>query len=121
MKTKVYFDGMEGFKKRSIERAKAMDAGEKIEPSKSITFESVREMSRLLTEARVTLLRLVKGHRYPIQEIAEALHRDVRAVSRDVGVLAEYGILRSEKVSNPGHGVVRMVSAPANLMFTAKI
>jgi predicted transcriptional regulator len=121
MKTTIHFDGMKGWAKRAKARAKAMDEGKKIERSKSITFKDVGEMSRLLTEARVTLLRLVKGNQYPIQELATALKRDVRAVSRDVGVLEEYGILRSEKITNPGHGVVRMVSAPANLMFMAKI
>lgn len=121
MKTKIHFDGMEGWAKRAKEHAKALDEGKELEPSKSITFENVSEMSRLLTEGRVGILRLVKGHHYPIQELASVLKRDVRAVSKDVDKLEQHGIVRSERRTNPGHGVIKIVSAPASIVFTAEI
>jgi len=89
MKTQIYTDGLEGFKRHAMERARAMDEGRKIPPSRGITFESAADMVRLLTPRRLDLLQTIKKKKrtVSIQELAATLGRDVSAVRRDVTAL----------------------------------
>ena len=121
MKTKIYTDGYEGWAKRAKARAKAMDEGRKITPSRGITFESAADMVRLLTPARLNLFQAVRKKTLPIQDLAESLGRDVSAVRRDVVALEKFGIVTSRHVTNPGHGRVRMISAPASISISAEL
>ena len=121
MKTKIYTDGLEGFKKRALARARLMDAGLPFPPSRGITFESPAEMVRLLSPARLDLFDAVKNRTLSIRELAQTLGRDVSAVRRDVSALETFGIVRSEQIVNPGHGRVRMVSAPASISISAEL
>jgi predicted transcriptional regulator len=121
MKTKIHTDGFEGWAKRARVRAKAMDKGRKITPSRGITFESAAEMVRLLTPARLNLFDTVKKKTIPIKNLAETLGRDVSAVRRDVVALEKFGIVSSRHVTNPGHGRVRMISAPASISISAEL
>jgi predicted transcriptional regulator len=98
-----------------------MDAGLPFPPSRGITFESPAEMVRLLTPARLGLLDAVKKQTFSIRELAAVLGRDVSAVRRDVTALEKFGIVHSRHVVNPGHGRVRMVSAPAKLSISAEL
>jgi predicted transcriptional regulator len=121
MKTKIYMDGFEGWKKRALERAEAMDEGRPFPPSRGITFESPAEMVRLLTPARLDLFTTVKNQTISIKDLAQSLGRDVSAVRRDVAALEKFGIVSSEQVVNPGHGRARMVSAPASISISAEL
>ncbi len=121
MKTMIHTDGVEGWAKRARARAKLLDAGRKLIPSRGITFENASEMARLLTPARLDLFERVKAHPYQMKDLAASLKRDVRAVSRDVSALEKYGILQSDQVVNPGHGRIRVVSAPARITISAQL
>jgi len=121
MNTTIHTDGMEGWAKRARARAKLLDEGRKPAPSRGITFENASEMARLLTPARLDLYERVKAHPYQMQDLAASLKRNVRAVSRDVSALEKYGILQSDQVVNPGHGRVRVVSAPARITISAQL
>ncbi len=121
MNTTIHTDGVEGWAKRARARAKLLDAGKKPVPSRGITFESASEMARLLTPARLELFEYVKVRPYPIQDLAASLKRNVRAVSRDVSALEKHGIVQSNQVVNPGHGRVRVVSAPAHITISAQL
>jgi predicted transcriptional regulator len=121
MKTQIYTDGFEGWKKRALARAKAIDAGRSFPPSRGITFESPAEMVRLLTPSRLDLFEKVKKQTISITELARVLGRDVSAVRRDVSALEKFGIVTSQQVVNPGHGRVRMVSAPASILISAEL
>jgi predicted transcriptional regulator len=121
MKTRVHSDGMEGWAKRARVRAKAMDEGRKVSPSRGITFESAAEMVRLLTPARINLLQTVKKRTVSIKDLAVVLGRDASAVRRDVAALERFGIVASRQVVNPGHGRVRMISAPASISISAEL
>ena len=121
MKIKIRTDGFEGWAKRARARAKAMDRGRPFPPSRGITFESAADMVRLLTPARLNLFETVKKKTLPIQELAEMLGRDVSAVRRDVVALEKFGIVSSRHVANPGHGRVRMISAPASISISAEL
>jgi predicted transcriptional regulator len=121
MKTKVYMDGFEGWKKRALERAKTMDEGRPFPPSRGITFESPEEMVRLLTPARLDLFSKVKNQTLSFKDLVQLLGRDASAVRRDVDALEKAGIVTSEQVVNPGHGRARMVSAPARISISAEL
>jgi predicted transcriptional regulator len=121
MKTRIYTDGLEGFKKRALARARLMDAGLPFPPSRGITFESPAEMVRLLTPARLDLFAAVKKETVSVKDLARTLGRDVSAVRRDVSALEKFGIVHSQHVVNPGHGRVRMVSAPASISISAEL
>jgi len=123
MKTMIHTDGFEGWAERARARAKAMDEGRRIPPSKGITFESAADMVRLLTPSRLDLLQTVKRKRptVSIKELAAILGRDVSAVRRDVTALEKLGIVSSRHVVNPGHGRVRVISAPASISISAEL
>ena len=113
MRLTIHTDGFEGFRKRSLERARKMDRGEKLRPEKSITFENPIEMAKVLTPERMRLFQTVKQKETSVTDLAHGLKRDRSSVSRDVRLLETKGLLTTHEVTNPGHGRVKMVTAPA--------
>jgi len=108
-KLTIHTDGFEGFRKRSLKRARKLDRGELLEPEKILTFES----ARVLTRARLVVFRKVKEKEISITALATSLKRKREAVSRDVMALKNVGLVKVREVSNPGHGRVVMVSPAA--------
>ena len=98
---------------RIIENAAKLDRGERIAPGITISFEDPLEMLEVLTAERVRLLRKAKAGAAPVAELASALKRDVRAVSRDVDRLEKAGLLRTSFETNPGHGRRKVVEPVA--------
>lgn len=78
-------------------------------------------MARQLTPARLVLFDCLREHPRPMKELADFLMRDIRAVRRDVSALEKYGIVKSEQIVNPGHGRMRVVSAPAKVRILAQL
>ena len=113
MKLTVHSDGYEGFKKRSMERARKMDRGEKIAPSRTITFESPMDIFQVLTPERVRLCIVARTKPYSVTGLATVLKRDPKSVRRDVLKLEKYGVLRTREEINPGHGRVKIVEPVA--------
>jgi predicted transcriptional regulator len=109
----IFTDGFEGWKSRARARAKAMDHGERVAPSRSITVESVQTMTRLMTPGRMQVLNTVRHHPSTVSALAKRLKRDVSAVSRDVAAMERVGMLKSKVQKNPGHGQVKVVHADA--------
>ena len=109
-KLTIHADGFEGFRKRSLDRAKKLDRGELLEPEKVLTFEHAFET---LTRARVGVYRKVKEKEISITALADRLNRPREAVSRDVAALHTLGLVKLRNVSNPGHGRVVLVSPVA--------
>ena len=121
MKTTIHTDGMQGWARRAQDRARALDAGLPVAASRGITFENAAEMVRLLTPARLNLYQAVRRQAIALQDLATALGRDVSAVRRDVVALEKFGIVSSRQVSNPGHGRMRIVSAPQKISIFAEL
>ena len=69
---------------------------------------------RVLSAERIRLLRLAKQKPMAVSELAGGLKRDPRAVSRDVDLLEEFGLLRSRYEINPGHGKRRIIHPRAH-------
>jgi predicted transcriptional regulator len=114
-KTKVHLriGSTEDFFDRLREHAEKLDRGETLPPGITITFEDPEDLLEVLTSERVRLLRKVKGRPQQISALAIGLKRDVRAVSRDVSVLENAGLLRTRYEVNPGHGRLKMVESVA--------
>src|ERR1017187_51576 len=95
---------------RSIERAKKLDRGEKLEPEIRITFADPADLLRVLSVERLRVLRTIRKKTKPtISGLAIILKRDRKAVNRDVKLLESLGLLRTHDEPNPGHGVKTVV------------
>jgi len=114
-KTKVTLrtGSTEAFFNRLRERAKKLDRGETMPPGITITFEDPIDLLKVITSERVRLLRRVKEQSQQISALATDLKRDVRAVSRDVSLLEQAGLLRTSYRTNPGHGRLKVVESVA--------
>jgi predicted transcriptional regulator len=120
MKTRVFFDGLDGQVRRSLEPAKRMDKGEELEAERIITFEDPLQMIECLTVQRIRLCQAVRRKRLSISALAEELGRNRGSVTRDVNKLRKLGLLRLREEVNPGHGVVQIVE-PAARKFEMRI
>ena len=112
VKFRVVANGVEGFFSRAREHARKLDRCERSEPEITISFENPTDMIRVLSAERIRLLKMTRNPS-PVAELASCLKRDTRAVSRDIDLLENFGLLRSRYVANPGHGRRRVVEARA--------
>ncbi len=112
MKLQIRVESFEETHARVMERARRMDRGERLQPERSLTFETVGDMLECLTKERVRLCETAREPR-TITALAAALGRNKRAVVRDVKRLAELGLLKVHKEKNPGHGQVTVVETAA--------
>ena len=76
MKTKVFFDGFDGHVRRSLDRARRRDRGERLEAPRIITFEDPLLMIECLTVQRIRLCQVVRKKRLSISALAEELGRN---------------------------------------------
>ena len=121
-KTRIVADGVEGFFRRVREHARQLDHGAQLSPEMTISFEDPADMLRLLSAERIRLLTATKHKAAPVTELARGLKRDTRAVSRDIDLLEQFGLLHSRYETNPGHGKRRIVgSRAAKIQLVASI
>jgi len=113
VKVKIGVDTIDGFFSRARERARRLDRGENVTPQIIISFEDPGDMLRVLSAQRLRLLRLAKEKPMAVSELASGLKRDTRAVSRDVDMLEQFGLLQSRYETNPGHGRKRIIQSSA--------
>ncbi len=99
----------EDFFKRSLERARKLDRGEKLPAEIRLTFEDPADLMRVLSEQRIRVLLSVRTKPRPVSDLAITLKRDRKAVSRDVKILESFGLVRTHAQSNPGHGQMKVV------------
>ena len=113
MRTIVTVEGFDAMIERKLERARKLDKREHVPAERRITFDAPEDMAAFLTANRVTLLKAAIEKPRSVTELAEALHRNRTAVSRDVRALQEKGMLKLRKQPNPGHGQMQVVHAAA--------
>jgi predicted transcriptional regulator len=113
MKTMIFADGFEGHKRRSLERAKKMAAGEHLEAERIFTFADPLHMLECLTAQRVRIFQVARKKKLSISALAEELGRNRGSVTRDVNKLKQLGLLRLREQVNPGHGIVQIVEPVA--------
>jgi predicted transcriptional regulator len=74
-----------------------------------------KDMAQFLSAQRVRLLREVKNRNaISVADLVARLHRNRRAIDRDLDLLAGAGLLKVSYRSNPGHGRVKIVSPLAS-------
>jgi predicted transcriptional regulator len=113
MKTQVFADGFEGHVKRSLERARRRENGERLEPERIITFADPLDMLECLTAQRIRLCQVARKKQLSISALAVELGRNRGSVTRDVNKLKAFGLIRLREQVNPGHGVVQIVEPVA--------
>ena len=113
MKTKIFSDGFEGHVRRSLDRAKRREKGERLESQRTITFADPIHMFECLTAERIRLCQVARKKRLSISALAEELGRNRGSVTRDVNKLKQHGLIRLREEVNPGHGVVQIVEPVA--------
>ncbi len=92
-------DGLDGFKKRVLENARALDRGETLPSETTYSFESPNEMLKVLTQSRINLLERLSLHgRQPVTLLARDLRRNRAAVIRDLGVLRRIGVVHTTMI-----------------------
>lgn len=109
----------EDFFARGKALAKRLDRRERIgarDVAATITFEDIADLLHALTPARLELIRVVKSEPGSITSLAQRLNRDRSAVTRDVELLRQIGILEVEDRPEPGHHRQKWVSPRAPLM-----
>jgi predicted transcriptional regulator len=109
MKVRISNDGVKGFFGRAREHARKLDRSEDLAREITISFENASDMMRILSPQRVRVLRVARQGAAPVSSLASGLNRDTRAVSRDVDLLEQFGLLRTWYEANPGHGKRRIV------------
>jgi predicted transcriptional regulator len=112
-RTTVKVGTMREFFERGRRYAKRIQAGERLPESRLITFEDPVDMMRILSPAKLKLLRAVKAHPGSIGSLASRLGRDRSAVTREVAQLQRFGLVRVAETVHPGHGRMKKVSAVA--------
>jgi predicted transcriptional regulator len=113
-KGRVRADGTRGFFERVGEHARRLDAGEPLPAELTVSFEDPADMLRVLSPGRVRLLRSAQAGPKPVSTLATKLRRDTRAVSRDVALLEQFGLLQTRYDRNPGHGRYKIVETRAS-------
>jgi predicted transcriptional regulator len=109
VKVRVTNDGRKGFFDRAREHARKLDRGEKLAAEVTISFENPSDIMQILSPQRIRVLEFAKKGARPVSSLASGLKRDPRAVSRDVELLEQFGLLRTRYEANPGHGRRRIV------------
>ncbi len=104
---------VEGFFDRARKAAQKADRGESFKKSVTFSFEDPQEMFKVLSETRRRLMLEVMDEPKTITQLTLRLHRDRSAITKDIGLLERMGLLVSQKRSNPGHGLEKMVRTVA--------
>jgi len=106
-------DQVEGFFDRARKAAQKAYRGQSLKKSATISFEDPQEMFMVLSQARRRLMLEVMDEPKTITQLTAKLHRERSAITKDIGLLEKLGLLVSQKRSNPGHGVEKLVRAVA--------
>ncbi len=119
MKVLVTTAGSDEFFKRGKRIARLADQGVPIPCERTVSFEDPEDLARLVTTAKLTLMREVRDCPGSITDLALRLHRDRSAVKRDVDALRRIGLLEVEEKPLPGHGRYKEVRAAAQAVLLA--
>mgnify|MGYP006208789273 FL=1 len=92
-------DKVEGFFDRAQKAAQKADRGESFKKSATFSFEDPQEMFMVLSKARRRLM-------------LEVMDKP-KTITKDIGLLEKLGLLVSQKRSNPGYGVEKLVRTVA--------
>ena len=95
----IHTNKVEGFFDRARKVAQKDDRGESFKKSATFSFEDPQEMFMVLSGARRRLM-------------LEVMDKP-KTITKDIGLLEKLGLLVSQKRSNPGYGVEKLVRTVA--------
>ena len=107
-------DDVAGFFSRAKDAAGRADRGEAFEGKVTLSFEDPQRMFTVLSQARRRLMLEVMRQPRTINELSQRLHRNRSTVTKDVGLLEKMGLLVSQRQTNPGHGIQKVVRSVAS-------
>ena len=115
-------ESMDRFFSRMRANARKLDRDERPAPGLNLSFEDPADFLEVITPARVRLLQEINQKAVPLFALAAALSRDPSAVRRDVTLLESKHLVKTRRVSNPGHGVQTVVErAAASIELAATV
>ena len=103
-----------GFFDRARNAAQRADQGGTFDGTMTLSFEDPQKMFTVLSASRRRIMEEVLLEPKTINELVVRLHRDRTAITRDVGLLEQMGLIVSSRQSNPGHGVQKLVAPVAS-------
>ncbi|MDP1682291.1 MAG: hypothetical protein Q8L39_11035 [Burkholderiales bacterium] len=106
-------DDVADFFSRAKGAAGRADRGEAFEGKVTLSFEDPQRMFTVLSEARRRLMLEVMHEPRTINELSHRQHRNRSAITKDVGLLEKMGLLVSQRQTNPGHGIQKVVRSVA--------
>ena len=106
-------DDVAGFFSRAKDAARRADRGEAFEGKVTLSFEDPQKMFTVLSEARRRLMLEVMHESKTINELSHKLNRNRSAITKDVGLLEKMGLIVSQRLANPGHGIQKGVRSVA--------
>ena len=112
-RTDIRVEPVEMFFDRGRKLAELADRSRPLPRSRVVAFDDAAGLLRVLTAKRVLLLRKVKENPGSISELAKRLKRDRSAVTRDVHLLAQHGVVHVTEKSLPGHGRQKWITPVA--------
>jgi predicted transcriptional regulator len=112
-KVVVRTDDVDGFFARAKDAARRADRGQPFENKITLAFEDPQRMFAVLSEERRRLMLEVMHEPKTINELTQCLHRNRSAITKDVGLLEKVGLLVSQRLTNPGHGIQKVVRSIA--------
>jgi predicted transcriptional regulator len=104
MKIRKFEIGIKPLKERLHEFANVWDKlrhGEKVEERSGIYFESIDAMRKVLTNKRLTILKVIKEEEpNSVYALAKLLGRDLKNVNQDLKMLVDIGLVTVEPVKD---------------------
>lgn len=120
-KIEIRTDDVASFFSRAKDAARRADRGDAFKGKVTLSFEDPQRMFTVLSEGRRRLMLEVMREPKSINELSRRLHRNRSSITKDVGLLEKMGLIVSQRQSNPGHGIekiVRSVSRKIEMVAT---
>ena len=119
---RIGVESTDRFFARMRDHARKLDRDEALRSNITISFEDAADLLEIMTPSRLRLMGKVRDQAIALTALALALARDASAVRRDVALLEGKYLLRTRKVTNPGHGVQTLVErAAASIELSAMV
>lgn len=112
-KVVIRTDDVDSFFARAKDAARRADRGQAFEGKVTLAFEDPQRMFTVLSTARRRLMLEVMHEPKTINELTQRLHRNRSAITKDVGLLEKVGLVVSQRLANPGHGIQKVVRSVA--------
>lgn len=101
------------FFERARDAARRADQDGRFDGTVTLSFEDPQRMFTVLSQARRRLMREVIREPKTISELSSSLHRNRSAITKDVSLLESMGLVTSQRLVNPGHGIQKIVRSVA--------